>query len=75
MLQTEERSEGTPLCFCPKGVGVDLSTMGCEAVPDQTSPYGRRIAFPGFAAGARQIVGKPTPTPFGQIQKRKSASQ
>ncbi len=49
--------------FCPKGVGADLSAMGCEAEPKPAnlvvSGATRRLAF---AAGSRQFADKSAPT-------------
>jgi hypothetical protein len=40
-----------------------------ELFPACRFSLARQIAFAGFAAAARQIVGKPTPTASGQSQK------
>ncbi|SPF11689.1 hypothetical protein PSCFBP3800_01644 [Pseudomonas syringae group genomosp. 3] len=49
--------------FCPKGVGADLSAMGCEAEPKPAtlvvSGAPRRMVF---AAGSRQFADKSAPT-------------
>jgi hypothetical protein len=42
--------------------------MGCGAAQNQTPLCVKPTALSGFTTAARQIVGKPTPTAFGQKQ-------
>jgi hypothetical protein len=46
--------------------------MGCGAAQNQTPRRVKTTAFSGFTTAARQFVGKPTPTAFGQNQKQQS---
>jgi hypothetical protein len=44
--------------------------MGCGAAQNQTPRCVKPTAVSGFTTAARKIVGKPTPTAFGQNQKQ-----